>query len=366
MICASFSRLGHFFRAEPTDDWKAFPSPPSAADSTLRPLRARFGEGFRSERCGEFGKRIGGPPHGVHIAVTFLSSTKTVVRRRAWFACCICKRISLGLEVHHILPQAEGGPDSEENAAPLCPSCHRIYGGNPELRARIREMRDAWYEICECLFTDSREPGEVFRSIHEVFSLEELERLTIHNPTYVLGSERTDGGLGSTRFSFYQDEYVHPLIVKELLGWISDSSATIVGVDLEAANRSNRFFGEFSVKDDGAVAVVERREAEASFVYKHVATTPSGVDIVECHDWMGGSGVFGTIALFCIEKDRVAEADAQSLSSRDRLVLKILGQFPLGDRYRGEILYRNGVLVVGPDRGWFNRGEEAAWRLPVL
>ena len=150
--------------------------------------------------------------------MTFLSSTKTVVRRRAWFACCICKRISLGLEVHHILPQAEGGPDSEENAAPLCPSCHRIYGGNPELRARIREMRDAWYEICECLFTDSREPGEVFRSIHEVFSLEELERLTIHNPTYVLGSERTDGGLGSTRFSFHRDEYVHPLIVKELLG----------------------------------------------------------------------------------------------------------------------------------------------------
>ena len=43
----------------------------------------------------------------------------------------------------------------------------------------------------------------------------------------------------------------HPLIVKELLGWISDSSATVVGVDLAAANRSNRFYGEFRVKDDG-------------------------------------------------------------------------------------------------------------------
>ena len=268
--------------------------------------------------------------------------------------------------MHHILPQAEGGPDSEDNAAPLCPSCHRIYGGNPELRARIREMRDAWYEMCERLFSDGHEPVEVFRSLHEIFSVEELKRLTIHNPTYVLGTEGTDGGLMLTRFSFHGEEYVHPLIVKELLGWISDSSATIVGVDLEAANRSNRFYGDFSVKDDGLVALVEWRDAEASFVYRHVATTPSGVEIVECHDWSGGSGVFGTIALFCLERDRAVEAEGESVSCRDRHVLKTLGQFPLGDRYDGDIWYGNGVLEVGPDRGWFNRGEEAAWRLPVL
>ena len=159
---------------------------------------------------------------------------------------------------------------------------------------------------------------------------------------------------------------MHPLIVKELLGWISDSSATVVGVDLAAANRSNRFYGEFRVKDDGGGALVEWRDAEASFVYRHVGTAPSGVEIVECHDWLGGSGVFGTVALFCLERDRAVEADCGSLASRDRQVLKILGQFPLGDRYDGDIRYGNGVLEVGPDSGWFNRGEEAAWRLPVL
>ena len=296
----------------------------------------------------------------------FLSSTKRAVRSRAWFACCVCRKISLGLEVHHILPQAEGGADSEDNAAPLCPSCHAIYGGNPELRARLREMRDVWYGMCERLFADGCEPEEVFRSIHEIFSLEELERLTIHNPTYVLGTEGTEGGLGLTRFSFRGEEYVHPLIVKELLGWISDSSATVVGVDLAAANRSNRFYGEFRVKDDGGGALVKWRDAEASFVYRHVGTAPSGVEIVECHDWLGGSGVFGTVALFCLERDRAVEADCGSLASRDRQVLKILGQFPLGDRYDGDIRYGNGVLEVGPDSGWFNRGEEAAWRLPVL
>ncbi len=269
----------------------------------------------------------------------------------------------MGLEVHHIVPKAEGGSDSEDNAAPLCPTCHRIFGGNPELRSRIRGMRNWWYKACECLFAE-REPGQVFRSIHELFSTDELERLTIHNPTYVLGT--AGEGLGSTRFSFHGEEYVHPLIVKELLGWISDSNETVVGVDLKSAHRSNRFSGDFSVQDDEASTMVEWRDERESFKYRHVATTPSGIEIVECYDWGGGSGVFGTVALFCLELDRAAEAVGGSLSSRDRHVLKILGQFGLGDRYSGDIQYGNGVLEVGPDRGWFRRGREAAWRLPVL
>ena len=109
----------------------------------------------------------------------------------------------MGLEVHHIVPEVEDGTDSEDNAAPLCPTCHRTFGGNPELRSRIRDMRDWWYTTCERLFAKS-EPEQVFRSIHELFSKEELERLTIHNPTYVLGT--AGEGLGETRFSFHGEE----------------------------------------------------------------------------------------------------------------------------------------------------------------
>jgi hypothetical protein len=47
----------------------------------------------------------------------------------------------------------EGGPDSEENAAPLCPSCHEVYGGNPHKRKLIRESRDLWFTICEKRYT---------------------------------------------------------------------------------------------------------------------------------------------------------------------------------------------------------------------
>ena len=81
----------------------------------------------------------------------FSESHKEEVRRRAYHRCCICQEVRF-IEVHHIIPESEGGPDTEENAAPLCAGCHDLYGNDPQKRKQIREMRDQWYEICERLF----------------------------------------------------------------------------------------------------------------------------------------------------------------------------------------------------------------------
>lgn len=83
----------------------------------------------------------------------FSQKIKQNIRKRAHFACCLC--FSKNVEVHHILPQEQGGSDIEDNAAPLCPSCHELYGGNPNKRALIREARDAWFEICGKRFVES-------------------------------------------------------------------------------------------------------------------------------------------------------------------------------------------------------------------
>jgi hypothetical protein len=76
----------------------------------------------------------------------FSESLKADLRRRSDMRCCICQNI--GVEIHHIIPEAESGPDTEENAAPLCPSCHETYGANPTKRKFIREARDNWLEAC--------------------------------------------------------------------------------------------------------------------------------------------------------------------------------------------------------------------------
>jgi HNH endonuclease len=75
----------------------------------------------------------------------FPPAVKLTVRRMAAFQCCRCHEI--GVDIHHIIPQAQGGSDDIDNAAPLCPNCHDWFGGNPEKRKQIRDMRDWWYDV---------------------------------------------------------------------------------------------------------------------------------------------------------------------------------------------------------------------------
>jgi len=57
------------------------------------------------------------------------------------------------MEVHHIIEAADGGPDTEENAIPLCFDCHadmRSYDhkhpkGNKYTETELKRHRDSWY-----------------------------------------------------------------------------------------------------------------------------------------------------------------------------------------------------------------------------
>lgn len=96
--------------------------------------------------------------------MAFSESIKITVRRQSHHSCCICKGI--GIEVHHIIPEGNGGPDTFENAAPLCPSCHETYGANPTKRKMIVEARDLWYEICAARYkSDGDRIEELLRNI---------------------------------------------------------------------------------------------------------------------------------------------------------------------------------------------------------
>ncbi len=79
------------------------------------------------------------------VNMAFSEELKLKIRKRAAFRCCICQVIPV--EIHHIDPQSNGGSDDEDNAAPLCPTCHERYGNNPSWRKKITEMRDYWYSV---------------------------------------------------------------------------------------------------------------------------------------------------------------------------------------------------------------------------
>lgn len=84
--------------------------------------------------------------------MAFTEKLKLEVKKKAAFRCCRCHEI--GVDIHHIIPQAENGPDDIDNAAPLCQNCHDRFGANPEKRKEITQMRDWWYEIVKEKFGD--------------------------------------------------------------------------------------------------------------------------------------------------------------------------------------------------------------------
>lgn len=283
----------------------------------------------------------------------FPESLKRQIRDRANGRCCICGDIPV--DVHHIVPAKDGGDNTETNAAPLCPSCHRKFGNNPDHRKMITERRDAHFKRCG--------NGDLAADLAAIqvkldSHAEALARLES------MGLARAPIRLDDTEYSFRREEFVHPLIVLELLGWVYNEDETICSVDLCAANKSNRFFGEFSTDHvDGRTWVRGRLdegpdEPSTTISYAHVATTQAGTELVQCYSCGGGSGVFAWVVAF-----RAAQEEA--LFGQKRIVLTILGSVALGDRYDGSVHYDGRFLNIGPDRGWFNRGKEAENRVRV-
>jgi hypothetical protein len=100
--------------------------------------------------------------------MSFSEAVKKQVRQKAAFRCCRCEKV--GVDVHHIIPEKNGGSDDIENAAPLCPNCHHDFGDNPEKRKAIFEMRDWWYKVAA-----ARYPTEIISS---QIGQEKLEKIS--------------------------------------------------------------------------------------------------------------------------------------------------------------------------------------------
>ena len=289
------------------------------------------------------------------------------VRRRAHVRCCICG-LGPGIDIHHITPKAKNGPDVFDNAAPLCPNCHLVYGGNPNLRKRIRERRDAWYAICaarEKMMLSYSERQLVDRVLRE----EDYENIIMGTwtgaPEGLINNETEKARFYG--YSFVCDELINPSIVQELLGWISDRHETISSINLTTANHSNQFSGEIKteVVEDRKWVKSELRDG-GYLRYSHVGTAPSGVEIIECYNFGCGSGNWGSVALFQLEIDSAWNVDENRIVKRERVILRSLGSIALGDRYKGEISYKDGILNIGADQGWFKRGDAAIQTIAII
>lgn len=109
----------------------------------------------------------------ISCSMGFNEKQKLAVKKRAHFMCCLCHNPYV--EVHHITPKGEGGPDNEDNAAPLCPNCHEKFGSNPTKRKYIKQTRGFWYEICEKRYaSDPDRLKEIATQINQAATKKEL------------------------------------------------------------------------------------------------------------------------------------------------------------------------------------------------
>ena len=179
-------------------------------------------------------------------------------------------------------------------------------------------------------------------------------------------------------YSFKKAPFVHPKIINELVGNLSDVGDQVVAINLLDSQESNRYFGETSVTpqldpmepswpwiysvdgEENANKELGELWGRPWYAYQWVGSTQSGLDVLHVRHSGGGSGIFNWVVFTRIEvdqgfdyplaRDAESRTEAAQPESRARELLRFVGRIPLGDRWLGTIeVDRNDVVVRGRD-----------------
>ncbi|WP_444936033.1 hypothetical protein ACJJIW_18640 [Microbulbifer sp. JMSA004] len=155
-------------------------------------------------------------------------------------------------------------------------------------------------------------------------------------------------------YSFRNDQLISPLIIKDLIGWISDSKRQIVSVDIDGSNRSNRYYGDIRVREleDRTFVEVEGEDGQGVFGYEYLGTSESGVHALHTYDDASGSGTFHSLILVVIEDADLLEYDDEAPQLLSTPVVRLIGRLSLGDRYIGNVSFNRGVLRISKDKSF--------------
>jgi len=169
-------------------------------------------------------------------------------------------------------------------------------------------------------------------------------------------------------YSFTTAPFVPPRIIGDLSTWLSDGGDQVIAVNLTDAVGSNRYFGEvkssqgasgenpyvFTDRDcaDSAAASCAN-SGRPSFGYRMAGRAANGIFVLFTEENGGGSGRFRNLMFVTVEKDRGLNYDESNgilRLSRERWLIKKLGEVPLGDRYVGKITVTGNSVHIEADR----------------
>jgi hypothetical protein len=166
-------------------------------------------------------------------------------------------------------------------------------------------------------------------------------------------------------YSFNHAPFISPRIVRGL-SWIDDREDQVVAINISESRDSNRNSGDAQVRNINGQkpfiyvqpsAIENGNTYQTEFGYQFVGMTSSGITILLTSDWGGGTGVFKSLLLVAFEYDKSIRCDWDQgvvQTEGKRLLIKRLGEIPLGDRWDGELKVNGNSIFVGKDNGWFS------------
>ena len=179
-------------------------------------------------------------------------------------------------------------------------------------------------------------------------------------------------------YSFNTAPFVHPKIINDLVGYLSDTGDQIVAINLLDSQDSNRYFGEIAVTpqrdpmepswpwvysvdgEENADKTLGELWGRSWYAYRYVGSTQGSLDVVHARYSGGGSGIFNRVVFTRTEMDRgvdyplLREVESRTAAARpevrDREIIRFVGKIPLGDRWLGTVeVVGNDVVVRGRD-----------------
>ena len=132
-----------------------------------------------------------------------------------------------------------------------------------------------------------------------------------------------------TNFKF-NGKPIHPAIIHQFEGWLSDGGPIVVAVDVAAAEGTNQYEIPVDVYQKFVSCSLPNTDPEESYGYRWVGRMADGTHVVRGTLITGGTGKFETLFFFRFSVDDGYAVHGQS--RQQRVVLNITGWHSLGDR----------------------------------
>lgn len=145
----------------------------------------------------------------------------------------------------------------------------------------------------------------------------------------------------------YADSPIHPAAVMELSGVLADPLPKTAAIDLEGFTRSNAVSGSVVSEKDRTVWLHdEERCGTGCFGYRTLGCSPTGTWVLWTVSNGGGTGYFENLLLVRLERDVVTT----NTGRRNRIVLRSVGEYGLGDRDDGGVRFEGNQVFIGKSR----------------